>query len=140
MAKSIKLKNDIYFDIDAIAKSGKKLGFYLPRIIWTNEKPNENMNTNTQIKLSDDNYDLLIWIYCYNINSANTLIQKSSICLKGASPMMNIIGYATGIKARRILDWSDNKTYIARAGKDDAGNDNNSYCIPLFCIAMSLYQ
>ena len=140
MAKSIKLKNNIYFDIDAVAKNGKTLGFYLPRLLWQNSNPTSNMDANTQINLSDDNYDFLIWGYCYSTDPSNIAIQKSSICLKGASPMLNIIGYATGVKARRILDYVNNKKYVARAGKDDNGNDNNRYCIPIFCIGVSLYQ
>lgn len=102
-------------------------------ILWTNATPTSSVAGGTRAPLNSDDYDYIIWIYCYNTNPSNTNIHKSSICLKGSSVMMNIVGYTTGISMRRIADYVDDTTYTFR----DAYNDttvNNDYCIPLYAI------
>lgn len=103
------------------------------KILWTNSSPTSNVASGTTATLSSDDYDYLIWLYCYNTNSANTNIQKSSVCLKGKSVMMNVIGYSTGGLMRRVADYTNDTTYTFRDAYN-ASNVDNSYCIPLYAI------
>lgn len=102
-------------------------------ILWTNPNPSAAVNNGTTATLSSDDYDYIIWLYCYNTNSSNTNIQKSSICLKGNSVMMNVIGYSTGALMRRVADYTNDTTYTFRDAYNGT-NIDNAYCIPLYAI------
>ena len=107
------------------------------KILWKNEEPTEPISGGEQAKFTSSDYDYIIWIYCYNTNTANTGIQKSSICLKRESVMMNVVGYTTGTAMRRVADYENDTTYTFR----DAYNGSsvgNTYCIPLFAIGGKL--
>lgn len=109
------------------------------KILWTNPSPTSEMVADTLIDLSSDDYDMLEWIYCYNINEANTLIQHSSSCLKGCSALLNIIGYASGLMMRRTLDYVNDKQYKARVGMNSSTNAADTVvCIPLYAIGYKL--
>lgn len=107
------------------------------KILWSNSDPTKSIAAGDQAILNSSDYDYLIWIYCYNTNSANTSIHKSSVCLKGNSVMMNIIGYSTGAEMRRVADYINNTTYTFRDAYNGA-EIGNSYCIPLFVIGGKL--
>ena len=106
----------------------------LSKILWTNENPTSAISADTPVTLSSNDYDYLIWIYCYNNSSSNTNIQKSSICLKGNSVMMNIIGYSTGNKFKRRADYVSDTSYTLTTGMNDSNTADTSICIPLYVI------
>ena len=103
------------------------------KILWENQNPISNMSQ-MDISLSSDDYDYLIWIYAYNNNIDNTNIHKSTICLKGSSVMMNIIGYVTGFTNRRQAIYVNSTTYNIRNGMDNSNNENSTVCIPLYVV------
>ena len=101
------------------------------KVLWTNPNPTSEMIADTLINLSSDDYDKIEWIYCYNINEANTKIHHSSNCLKGNSAMLNITGYASGLIMRRILDYVSDTQYKARIGVNSSTNEVDAVvCIP----------
>ena len=121
--------------VSALETTVSKLG---GAILWQNATPTNEFAGNTTITLSSGDYDYLIWLYCYNNSSANVDVEKSTICLKGKSAMMNIIGYSTGQLGRRRADYVDSTHYtITGAYYGDIAN-NNAYCIPLACIGCKL--
>lgn len=108
-------------------------------ILWTNPNPSASVNSGATATLSSSNYDYLIWIYCFNnTNLANTSIHKSSICLKGNSVIMNIIGAASGSSARRVATRVSDTQYTFGDGYDSNNNVSGTVCIPLYAIGCKL--
>lgn len=104
------------------------------KILWVNPNPTNTMGEGTNITLSSDDYDMLIWIFCYNNTATNVTIQSGIACLKGNSCLMSLVGYSTGTTVRRRLDYVNDTTYSAKNGMTSAGGSGASYCIPLYAI------
>ncbi len=122
-------------------KSGNILNPKIPRYekiktkkLWSNSDPTKVLNANVYIKLSDTNYDAIIWIYCFNNTASN--IELSTICEKGKSVLLNAIGYGGGGTARRILDYQNDSQYKTQIGKEVTAGDTNTVCIPICAIGI----
>lgn len=120
--------------VSALETAVSKLG---GAILWQNPTPTSTMGETT-INLSSSDYDFLIWIYSYNNSASNVVIQKSSICLKGNSVMMNVVGYSTGAVNKREAIYVNDTTYTIKIGKDNDNADSTYVCIPLACIGCKL--
>ena len=131
-----KLNKDI---LDLITQNTNDINRLKAKLLWTNPNPTNTMADGTNINLSSDDYDLLIWIYCYSNAVANITINSASACLKGSACLMTLIGYSTGALVRRRLDYVNDKKYTASAGITNGGGDGSGYCIPLYCIGVK-YQ
>lgn len=131
-----KLNKDI---LDLITQNTNNINRLKAKLLWTNQNPTNTMADGTNINLSSDDYDLLIWIYCYSNAVANITINSASACLKGSACLMTLIGYSTGALVRRRLDYVNDKKYTASAGVTSGGGDGSGYCIPLYCIGVK-YQ
>lgn len=105
--------------------------------LWTNSSPENGMPNNYAIHLSSDNYDELVFIYCYNNVSTNMNIEMASMCRKGKDILLTGIGYALGSTVRRRLNYQDDLTYIASIGISGSSNENtDSVCIPVKIIGI----
>ena len=127
-----KLNKDILDLINENKESIEKLKL---KLLWTNQNPTDEMSANVNINLLNDDYDMLIWIFDYNIN-VSPHYYNSSICLKGQNTRLcGLIANATDNTATRNVDYSSNTKYIAGAGMLKTVEQNRR-CVPLKCYGL----
>lgn len=110
---------------------------YKVKTLWTNPNPEIGMPNNYEISLNSDQYDYLIFIYCYNYISENIDIEMSTMCSKGKDILLVGIGYSLGSTVRRKIVYKNDLTYIAMVGVNGPQNENtDSVCIPVKIIGI----
>lgn len=107
------------------------------KLLWSNDSASSGMTADTNINLSSSDYDLLLWVFCYN--TTNLTLQSSTIVAKESSAMLGMIGYSAGALQRRNLNYSSDTKYIATVGVSSAaGINGNNINIPLYCYGIKL--
>ena len=100
------------------------------RILWKNTS--NKMTNGTEIILSSDNYDMLIWIFATSSSgSKNNVI---SACLKGNNCILSSSTVTSNNSVRRSLNYVNDNKYIASSGYDSSNNVDENNAIPIQCI------
>lgn len=103
-------------------------------ILWKNNNIT-SFPAGTQIKLANNNYDLIIWIFSTSVGGkTNHLV---SGCLKGNNCIFNGATTSSNTSVRRRLTYVDDTTYQAEDGYGNAGIDDNN-AIPVMAIGFTL--
>lgn len=103
-------------------------------LLWKNNNIT-NFPEGTQIKLANNNYDVIIWVFSTSaVGSNNNLISAN---LKGNNCILNGATASSNISVRRQLTYVDDTTYQAEDGYGNAGTDDNN-AIPVMAIGFTL--
>ena len=95
--------------------------------LWENFNPTSDMGANTEINLSDSNYDMLLIEY----NSSSLYDNHGSVIIsKGHSAFLTFAAYSG--RLNRILTYSSDNKYISEGGYSDQTSAAN-VCVP-YCI------
>ena len=102
------------------------------KLLWSNPDVSAGMSAGTTINLSSSDYDLLVWVFCYNIS--NTNMQNSVTVKKGSNAMSGMIGYSNGALQRRTITYVSDTQYSATVGVSSQTTVNgNNINIPV-CV------
>lgn len=104
-------------------------------VLWKNNNIVANFPEGTQIKLANNNYDLIIWVFSTSVAGSNN--NSISANLKGNNCILNGYTTSSNISVRRQLAYVDDTTYKAGDGYGGAGIDNNN-AIPVMAIGFTL--
>ena len=100
------------------------------KVLWKNTS--NKMTNGTEIILSSDNYDMLIWIFATSSSgSKNNVI---SACLKGNNCILSSSTVTSNNSVRRSLNYVTDNKYIASSGYDSSNNVDENNAIPIQCI------
>ena len=95
------------------------------------------MAADTKINLANSNYDLILWIFCYN--TSNTNLQNATVCTKGNGALLSMIGYSAGALQRRQLTYVSDTQYNLSDGRTSAsGTSTTALNIPLYAYGIKL--
>ena len=103
------------------------------KILWTNPNPTDEMEDQTLITFSSDDYDVVTWVYDLNVG-AGTRFYSSQTCLKGQNTrLFAVILNATNDTATRDLYYVSDTQYSAAPGylQDTL---QNRRCVPICAI------
>lgn len=103
-------------------------------LLWNNNNITD-FPKGTQIKLDNNNYDLIIWIFSTSVTGSNSNLVSSN--LKGNNCILNGATVSSNISARRQLTYVDDTTYRAENGYGNSGVDDNN-AIPVMAIGFTL--
>lgn len=103
-------------------------------LLWKNNNIT-NFPEGTQIKLANNNYDVIIWVFSTSVGGSNNNLISAN--LKGNNCILNGATASSNISVRRQLTYVDDTTYKAENGYGNLGvNDNNA--IPVMAIGFTL--
>lgn len=103
-------------------------------ILWKNNNITV-FPAGTQIKLANNNYDLIIWVFSTSVVGSNN--NSISANLKGNNCILNGHTTSSNISVGRQLTYVDDTTYKAGDGYGGANIDNNN-AIPVMAIGFTL--
>lgn len=103
-------------------------------LLWKNNNIT-NFPEGTQIKLANNNYDVIIWVFSTSVGGSNNNLISAN--LKGNNCILNGATARTNTSVRRQLTYVDDVTYEAENGYGISGVDDNN-AIPVMAIGFTL--
>lgn len=103
-------------------------------LLWKNNNIT-NFLEGTQIKLANNNYDVIIWVFSTSVGGSNNNLISAN--LKGNNCILNGATASSNISVRRQLTYVDDTTYKAENGYGNLGVDDNN-AIPVMAIGFTL--
>lgn len=103
-------------------------------LLWKNNNIT-NFPEGTQIKLANNNYDVIIWVFSTSVGGSNNNLISAN--LKGNNCILNGATASSNISVRRQLTYVDDTTYKAENGYGNLGVDDNN-AIPVMAIGFTL--
>lgn len=103
-------------------------------LLWKNNNIT-NFPEGTQIKLANNNYDVIIWVFSTSAGGSNNNLISAN--LKGNNCILNGATASSNISVRRQLTYVDDTTYKAENGYGNLGVDDNN-AIPVMAIGFTL--
>ena len=101
------------------------------KILWENTSKT-SMLEGTEINLSSDDYDMLLWVFATSVIGIQN--NDISVCMKGNNCILFSSTVVSNIQVRRELNYVNDTKYIASNGYAGEGDENNA--IPLYCIGI----
>lgn len=101
------------------------------KILWENTSKT-SMLEGTEINLSSDDYDMLLWVFATSVNGIQN--NAISVCMKGNNCILFSSTVVSNIQVRRQLNYVNDTKYIASIGY--AGGEDKNNAIPLYCIGI----
>ena len=103
-------------------------------LLWKNNNIT-NFPEGTQIKLANNNYDVITWVFSTSVGGSNNNLISAN--LKGNNCILNGATASSNISVRRQLTYVDDTTYKAENGYGNLGVDDNN-AIPVMAIGFTL--
>lgn len=103
-------------------------------LLWKNNNIT-NFPEGTQIKLANNNYDVIIWVFSTSAGGSNNNLISAN--LKGNNCILNGATASSNISVRRQLTYVDDTTYKAENGYGNLRVDDNN-AIPVMAIGFTL--
>lgn len=103
-------------------------------LLWKNNNIT-NFPEGIQIKLANNNYDVIIWVFSTSVGGSNNNLISAN--LKGNNCILNGATASSNISVRRQLTYVDDTTYKAENGYGNLGVDDNN-AIPVMAIGFTL--
>lgn len=103
-------------------------------LLWKNNNIT-NFPEGTQIKLANNNYDVITWVFSTSAGGSNNNLISAN--LKGNNCILNGATASSNISVRRQLTYVDDTTYKAENGYGNLGVDDNN-AIPVMAIGFTL--
>ena len=101
------------------------------KILWENTSKT-SMLEGTEINLSSDDYDMLLWVFATSVSGIQN--NAISVCMKGNNCILFSSTVVSNIQVRRQLNYVNDTKYIASIGY--AGGEDENNAIPLYCIGI----
>ena len=101
------------------------------KVLWENTSKT-SMFEGTEINLSNDDYDMLLWVFATSVNG----IQNNSLsaCMKGDNCILYSSTVSSNVQVRRQLNYVNDTKYTVSNGYAKDPDYNNA--IPLCCIGI----
>lgn len=102
------------------------------KILWENTSKT-SMLEGTEINLSSDDYDMLLWVFATSVSGIQN--NAISVCMKGSNCILYSSTVNSNLQVRRQLTYVNDTKYTATVGYGEGGEDGNN-AIPLYAIGI----